>query len=211
MNFQDLLSKMKNLDESADVVSVDECGLPGMANMPSGMMGMSSPKQSDSVTMNVSMNGSGAGGIRDLMGILKNIEDAGVDHDHHGDDEIVIGGPLDAKMADLEDSYANEPHPVTAGSNIVTGDDLASKGGEAEKVNGGGNPMGVDEALVQRLASHYESIKEASHQEKTTMKHVKNPTAAEKKAAGDIKAGTAGYKDRIDMLKSAEKDGRLKD
>jgi hypothetical protein len=51
---------------------------------------------------------------------------------------------------------------------------------------------------------------EASHQEKTTMKHVKNPTAGEKKAAKDIKPGVAGYKDRIDMLKSAEADGRLK-
>lgn len=51
---------------------------------------------------------------------------------------------------------------------------------------------------------------EASHQEKTTMKHVKNPTASEKKAAKDIKPGVAGYKDRVEMLKSAEADGRLK-
>ncbi len=50
-----------------------------------------------------------------------------------------------------------------------------------------------------------------SRQEKTTMKHVKNPTAGEKKAAKDIKPGIAGYKDRVDMLKSAEKDGRLKE
>ena len=53
-------------------------------------------------------------------------------------------------------------------------------------------------------------VKEASHQEKTTMKHVKNPTAGEKKAAKDIKPGIAGYADRVAMLKSAEKDGRLK-
>ena len=52
---------------------------------------------------------------------------------------------------------------------------------------------------------------EDSHQAKTTMKHVKNPTAGEKKAAKDIKAGTAGYSDRVAMLKSAEKDGRLKE
>jgi len=49
-----------------------------------------------------------------------------------------------------------------------------------------------------------------SHQAKTTMKHVKNPTAGEKKAAKDIKPGVAGYRDRIAMLKSAEADGRLK-
>jgi hypothetical protein len=52
---------------------------------------------------------------------------------------------------------------------------------------------------------------EESHQEKTTMKHVKNPTQGEKNAAKDIKPGIAGYKDRVDMLKSAEKDGRLKE
>ncbi len=55
------------------------------------------------------------------------------------------------------------------------------------------------------------SMYEASHQEKTTMKHVKNPTAGEKKAAKDIKPGVKGYSDRVAMLKSAEKDGRLKE
>jgi hypothetical protein len=54
------------------------------------------------------------------------------------------------------------------------------------------------------------SMYEASHQAKTTMKHVKNPTAGEKKAAKDIKPGVKGYADRVAMLKSAEKDGRLK-
>ena len=54
------------------------------------------------------------------------------------------------------------------------------------------------------------SMYETSHQEKTTMKHVKDPTPGEKKAAKDIKPGIAGYKDRVAMLKSAEKDGRLK-
>ena len=52
---------------------------------------------------------------------------------------------------------------------------------------------------------------EASHQAKTTMKHVKNPTAGEKAAAKDIKPGVKGYSDRAAMLKSAEKDGRLKE
>jgi len=45
---------------------------------------------------------------------------------------------------------------------------------------------------------------------KTTMKHVSNPTAGEKKAAKDIKPGIAGYRDRIAMLKSAEQRGALK-
>jgi hypothetical protein len=49
-----------------------------------------------------------------------------------------------------------------------------------------------------------------SHQSKTTMKHVSNPTAGEKKAAKDIKPGIAGYRDRIAMLKSAQARGALK-
>lgn len=54
-------------------------------------------------------------------------------------------------------------------------------------------------------------VKEESHQAKTTMKHVKDPTPGEKAAAKDIKPGIKGYQDRVAMLKSAEKDGRLKE
>jgi hypothetical protein len=53
-------------------------------------------------------------------------------------------------------------------------------------------------------------VQEVSQQAATTMKHVKNPTKGEKQAAKDIKPGIAGYRDRIDMLQSAEKSGRLK-
>ena len=56
MNFQDLLTKMKQIDEG----TVEECG---MASMP--------PKQQDNVNMNVTMSGNGAGGIKDLINILK--------------------------------------------------------------------------------------------------------------------------------------------
>jgi hypothetical protein len=41
-----------------------------------------------------------------------------------------------------------------------------------------------------------------SHQAKTTMKHIPNPSPALKKAAKDIKPGVGGYRDRIDMLKA---------
>ena len=42
-----------------------------------------------------------------------------------------------------------------------------------------------------------------SHQAKTTMKHIPNPTPAQKQAAKDIKPGVGGYRDRIAMLKDA--------
>ena len=48
-----------------------------------------------------------------------------------------------------------------------------------------------------------ESVDEAeSHQAKTTMKHIPNPSPALKKAAKDIKPGIKGYADRIAMLKA---------
>jgi hypothetical protein len=43
-------------------------------------------------------------------------------------------------------------------------------------------------------------VKEESHQSKTTMKHIPNPSPALKKAAKDIKPGIAGIRDRFDML-----------
>ena len=150
MNFQDLLAKMKQ---------IDECGeMPGM---------MHSPKQPDNVNMNVTMSGNGAGGIKDLMNILKNIESGATSHgdEPHGDDAVIIGGSdIDDVQAELDDSYDNEPNPEVAGIDAVTptGNDMHSKGDEAEKANGGGNPWkqtGVSEALIQQLASHYQSVK----------------------------------------------------
>jgi len=59
------------------------------------------------------------------------------------------------------------------------------------------------------FAKKDESVKEASKEEKfDALKHVKNPTKGEKDAAKDVKRGS--YGDRAAMLKSAEKDGRLK-
>ena len=49
-----------------------------------------------------------------------------------------------------------------------------------------------------------------SHQSKTTMKHISNPNAAEKKAAKDIKPGIKGVRDRLDMLQAAKARGALK-
>jgi len=202
MNFQDLLAKMKHIDEgevlpdlpngpatpvepkdqmsggagASDECSmskpedvllgekpVEECGLPGMDSMPSGMMGMGAPKQADNVSMNVSLNGQGAGGVRNLMDILKNIESQ---HSQHGSDDTLLGAPEEVIVADesVDDGgfgdSTTSPEQEFRGVNAVTGtgDDLASKGGERPKVNGGGNPL--EETLMARLTAHYQSIKE---------------------------------------------------
>lgn len=150
MNFQELYRKIQAIDEG----KVEECG---MAPMP--------PRegQQDTVNMNVTMSGNGAGGIKDLMNILKNIETSS--DEPSGDDAVVIGGSdIDDVQAELDDSYNNEPNEEVAGIETVTptGDDLHSKGDEAEKVNGGGNPWNqteVSESLLQQLAQHYEEVK----------------------------------------------------
>ena len=69
---------------------------------------------------------------------------------------------------------------------------------------------GVAEGAMSDLDADRKDRQYQSRQAKTTMKHISNPTAGEKKAAKDIKPGIAGYRDRIDMLKSAEARGGLK-
>lgn len=140
-------SQMADLEVEpiADPVAVDtdmeECG--GMMSSP-----MMSPKQPDNVSMTVNMNGSGKGGIRDLLDVLKNIEQSA-----GGDKAMVIG----------MEEFANQPNATVADTSAMTptGDDLSSKGAEAEKVNGGGNPMqpGVSESLVSHLNNLYQEIK----------------------------------------------------
>lgn len=170
MNFQDLLEKIKTIDEAGQGVmappskpEMPECGdgpmEPSKASKDNTLltdegcgptMSMGAPKQSDSVTMNVSMNGSGSGGIKDLLDILRNLDQPGA-----GDHDDILVGMEKESFGDTD----TRPHPETAelGAVIPTGDDMFSKGKEAPKVNGGGNPM--HEALVAKLAEKYQSIK----------------------------------------------------
>lgn len=135
---------------------IEECG-----SMPA--ISHSESQQSDSVTMNVSMNGSGAGGIRDLMAILKNIEDsAEPQHDHPADMIVGIEEPeMEEEIGGGFQSATTEPSEETAGIDAVTstGNDMHSKGDEAEKVNGGGNPFRVSEGLLSHLTSLYQEVK----------------------------------------------------
>ena len=62
---------------------------------------------------------------------------------------------------------------------------------------------GKDFAKLRKMKKEEIEIEEESHQSKTTMKHIPNPTPAQKQAAKDIKPGVGGYRDRIAMLKDA--------
>lgn len=57
----------------------------------------------------------------------------------------------------------------------------------------------------------HESLDEKkSHQYKTTVAHIENPTVTQRMAAHDIKPGIAGYADRIALLRDAKAKGNLK-
>ncbi len=235
MNFADLYKKIAQIDEQVTAVNpeateddqpANECGgsmpsadqpLMGEEGMEEcGMTSISSqpPKQSDSVTMNVSMNGSGAGGIRDLMAILKNIEDGS-----KSDADKLFG---DEKEVNFGEEFANEPNTVTLDIDAVTpaGDDLHSHAGnEVEKVNGGGNPYAtVSETLVNRLSNMYNEIKEgynpnsASAEHRRMLDKHKHDTlkaAAEKDDATDAdKKRYQAYKDKKEAMR-AEFDARM--
>ena len=173
----------------------DECG---------DMMGPSNPpKQQDSVTMSVNMNGNGSGGIKDLMNILKNIEQSAnpVDPHPHNVDRLFGDGYENSEQGDQGAVTLDINDVVNVGTPINSGDHRPRQAGLPI-----GNPM--QEALVSRLAQMYDEIKEAKEDKFDPLKHVKNPTKGEKTAAKDVKRGS--YSDRAAMLKSAEADGRLK-
>jgi hypothetical protein len=150
-------------DKKVDEDLVDECGMGSMPSMSSG--------QQDNVNMSINMNGAGPGGIRDLLDILRNIEQGSDDPDSGelGDLIGAMGDEPHSKVAVIDgeeempvDEFANSPDEMYAdvGDVIPTGDDMHSKGAEAPKVNGGGNPFGVnEEELIARLGSLYETIK----------------------------------------------------
>lgn len=151
-------------DKKVDEELVGECG---DMSMPNGMMGMRNPEQQDSITANVSMNASGTGGIRDLMSILRNIENGSDEHDMAvAIDTMDEPEPL-IDMDEAEgggfDQATTAPNPETApmAAAFPKGNDLSSHGGnERPKVNGGGNPYSMAaESLIPRLSSLYQEVK----------------------------------------------------
>jgi hypothetical protein len=124
-----------------------------------------------------------------------------------GKKEIKVGGKeYSVKEGFPTVASAKKDAEGTAGMKV--GDKKKSAtGGTIEKTatgikhTGGKNYSG-------RGAEADKKVKEAS-EKFDPLKHVKNPTPGEKSAAKDVKRGS--YADRSAMLKSAEKDGRLKE
>ena len=148
MNFLDLYKKIAQLDEG-----ITECGME--------MGHTEAPKQQDAVSMNVSMNGSGKNGIKDLLDVLRNIEQSSSGDELFGEpgnlshNEPIIGDSFENSVDGASDTTTLDISAVTP-----TGDDLLSKGKEAPKQAGGGNPWNVNEsAIAAKLSQHYEEVK----------------------------------------------------
>jgi hypothetical protein len=146
----------ENFEQGIEEIAseVDECG------SMMGPMGSMPPKQSDNVSMNITMNGSGSGGIRDLMNILRDIED-GPDNGHDHAIDSPVGMLIKKKDPVLGDEYANSPDEIEAplSTAIASGNDLhKSKDSFSDKPYRGDNPMAL-ENLKSRLNSMYERVK----------------------------------------------------
>jgi hypothetical protein len=151
--------------------SIEECG-------PMGMMGRSSPQgQQDSVTMNISMNGSGSGGIRDLMNILRDLEDGPGDGGQGMDDEMgVIIDKMAGDDGDREmpligmdeaeaggfDQASTTPDETYQDTEYMTKDLAGGINGPKtmykHSYRQGDNPMAM-ETLTNRLSNLYQEVK----------------------------------------------------
>ena len=146
MNFNDLYKRIASFDKPQG--SVSECAC--------NEIDPSKSTQPDSVSINVNINGSGKGGIKDILDVLRNIENTRSSSEvtelpmpfvistHTGNSEVEKEG------------LANSPDPKYADSNIISGDDLnKSKKSFSNMPYRGDNPM----AIKSRLESLYSKIK----------------------------------------------------
>jgi hypothetical protein len=123
-----------------------------------------SPAQPDNVDMNVTLHGSGPGGIRDLMSILRDIEgkdsNGGIAVAPHADDlEIMVG--------DMEEEYGNSAPgatgPQTASIQAVTNVGSPINSGDSRPRQAGlpqGHAHPMHETVKSKLQQQYDTIKQ---------------------------------------------------
>lgn len=168
---------------------VDECDMGNSYDSP--------PQQSDSVTMNVSMNGSGSGGIRDLLNVLKDISDESADSeiefDADSESDMDVLGSRNERDQVIDDSFENSEQgdagpqvkPVSAA--IQSGNDLHKEKSAFVKAAGGDNPMNVASSLKtglkEKLESLYNEIKDSEITEvsKDTLSRYRDKASADER------------------------------
>lgn len=236
MNLQDLITKLQKIEEGAlpvAPVSTDSGGAGASdegieiigSPMPSSIMGHSEPpKQQDSINMNVSLNGSGAQGVKDLMNILRDIEN-GVTHDEpvHGEpspaepahdtdteNDTLLGDMIHSIQHDAPEEEVEEEQGETWG-NSVHGDQGAHTKGIGAVTNSGDdmNSKGKLSPLARAPGSntmvhHYhESLVSKL---KTMYEAIKEDRTEEKDKDGNV----IRWKEEGEWTKKSGKEGRGK-
>ena len=146
-------------------IALKAAGLMESINMEEcGDMMPHSPAQPDNVDMNVTLHGSGPGGIRDLMSILRDLEgkdsNGAMTVDPHADDlEIMVG--------DMEEEYGNSAPgatgPQTASVQAVTNVGSPINGGDSRPRQAGlpqGHAHPMHETVKSKLQQQYDTIKQ---------------------------------------------------
>ena len=140
MNLKDLIAKMDSIEEGIEVIG--------------GPIPMPHPEQPSTVTMNVSMNGSGADGIKSLMAVLRDIENGGdaplnsAPHHAHSqgsEEEPIIGDMVQAMAQEMEDPGEDSPLTQAPDEEMdeVIGDDRETWGNSVHG-DAGHHVHGVD-------------------------------------------------------------------
>lgn len=139
--YRDLVAKLEAIQNRTSDIAGPEVAASECGDMPTPH-GRPEMGGDDELLVGEEQRGSATVNVRDLITALQSIE--------QGVDEVADGGFGDA---------TTEPEEITApmAAMVRTGNDLASKGKEAPKRNGGGNPM--QESLIQRLSEHYNEVK----------------------------------------------------
>ena len=122
--------------------------------------------------------------------------------DKHRDNPMVFG----KKKATKEDVQVAEGNPANKAKKNSAAADVGAKNKDEKHLGSRGMKTSVADKIRGREKMSGKDRQQ--HEGFDPLKHVKNPTKGEKDAAKDVKRGS--YGDRAAMLKSAEKDGRLK-
>ena len=181
-NLYDLLAKLQQLEEAQPGVEPQQ-DMGGAGASDEGVDTMDQPVEECPSDGNVQLS------MQDLVKLVKALQ--GGEQPGIPGDQTLMGAE-----DEFDEEYGNEPDPEVAGVAAVTptGDDMFSKGDEAEKVNGGGNP------LQAHLAELYAQIKE-------------RPVAEAKKAKKDYDGDgkVESEKDEVwgSRMKAAKKAGKM--
>jgi hypothetical protein len=143
------IMQLAGMSAKTEPAMTEPMSAPVMALEPAGSDDMGPPSPVDS--------------MRSVLDKLNPDDEEGDDEISRPEGDVDGDGDHDMKDHDKEkvDEFDNEPDPKTTGygSMTPTGDDLASKGGEAPKVNGGGNPMQKTMEQIERdLFAEYQSF-----------------------------------------------------